>query len=304
MRKLLVLLLVLALAFLAFVYFRKTEGFANPNTITPLTKDSVQGLLDSMTLEYLAYYESLVNLKSKDPRILNRIQGIASDINILNEQYPAITYRLEQTPFDFYKMIGLEDLKIIKDFITRRVGITPSPDLTKPADLADIDLVSNRLKSFFGFLQQKAPLAKMKLPDNAGPLVRTMLENLLKLKLKVGSMKPEDVPLLKSDMYWDALALAKSNFVPPPELVNAPPIEIKTENLPVPEPPLKEIQKALAKTETKVATPVSVCPPEKACPPEKVCPKCSPPEGRKYSELVKNLLIEDALVAAVHRGAI
>jgi len=304
MRKLLVILLVLAIVFLAFVYFRQIEGFVNGNTITPFTKEAVQELLDNMTLEYLAYYDSLINLNSKDPRILNRIQMIASDINVLNDQYPAITYRLEQTPFDYYKMLGMDDLKIIKDFITRKVGITPSADLAKPADLGDIDLISNRLNSFFGFLQQKAPLAKMKLPDTSGPLVRTMLENLLKLKLKVGSMKPEDIPLLKSDMYWIALNLAKSNFVPPPELINAPPIQIKTENLPVPAAPLKEIQKALAKTETKVATPVSVCPPDKVCPPEKVCPKCPPPEGRKYSELVKNLLIEDALVAAVHRGAI
>lgn len=304
MRKLLVILLVLAVAILAIVYFRKTEGFANVNTVTPLTKESVQELLDNMTLEYLAYYDSLVNLKSKDPRILNRIQMMASDINILNDQYPAITYRLEQTPFDYYKMVGLEDLKIIKDFITRKVGIIPSADLTKPADLADIDLVSNRLKSFFGFLQQKAPLVKMKLPDNASSLVRTMLENLLKLKLQVGSMKPEDVPVLKSDNYWIALNLAKSNFVAPPELLNKPPIQIKTENLPVPAAPLKELQKAIAKTDTKVATPASICPPATVCPPEKICPKCPPPEGRKYSELIKSLLIENALVAAVHRGAI
>ena len=300
MRKLFVLLLVSAIVLFAVYSFgRVKEGFAT-TTSTPLNAENVKSIVDSVIIDYVGHYQKLFDLKSEDIRVKNRLQMIATDINVLNEQYPMIEYTIENLDYTPFKMLSLDDLKIVKDFLLRRVGTIGTTSLTMPADLADVDLMSNRLNSFYGFLQQKVPLAKQKLPDWVGPMVRTTLENLRNLKFKITTMKPEEIPLFASDFYYNALSFANANFVFPPNIVNGPPIEIKTNNLPIPSAPLRVLAKEIKKEgglspvviEEKPKKPIVECP---TCP---KCPKCPLPESKKFSEIVKELLVEDSIINA------
>jgi hypothetical protein len=304
MRKLFVLLLVSAIVlYIVYSFGRVKEGFAT-TTSTPLNAENVKSTVDSVIIEYVGHYQKLFDLKSEDIRVKNRLQMIATDINVLNEQYPMIEYTIENLDYTPFKMLTTDDLKIVKDFLLRSVGTSTVgvTNFTKPADLADIDLMSNRLKSFYGFLQQKVPLAKQKLPDWVGPMVRTMLENLRNLKFKITTMKPEEVPIFASDFYYNALSFANANFVFPPNIVNGPPIEIKTNNLPIPSAPLRVLEKEIKKEvalapvsiEEKPTKPVA-CPTCPTCP---KCPKCPLPESKRFSEIVKELLVEDSIINA------
>jgi hypothetical protein len=294
MQKLIVGILVFALALLLWFGTSPSasEGFADPRT--PLTNEAVLKLVNDAIIEYVDAYQKLKAVKSDDPRVKGRLQVMADDINVLNEQYPAIEYTITQHDFKKYTMLFLEDLKAVKDFFTTRVGLYTVSSPTAPADLAEIDAMSNRIQAIYGYIQQKIPLAQQRLPDNANGLVRQTLENLLKLKLRFGTLPQTEIPLFKSDLYWTAVNLAKENFVFPPTLLNKPLTEIKTENLPLPMSPLKLIQK---EAQAKPIGPApTVCPPQTPCPTCPDCPKCPPPEGKRYSELIKDLLIEGDLL--------
>jgi hypothetical protein len=297
MRKLIVGLFVFALLFVLWMGTSPwaPEGFADART--PLTVENVLKLVNDTIIEYVDAYQKLKSVKSDDPRVKGRLQVMAQDINVLNEQYPAIEYTIQQYDFSKVPMLSLEDLKLVKDFFTTRVGLFTVNVLTTPADLAEVDVMSNRIQSIFGFIQQKIPLAQQKLPANANIIVRQTLENILKLKLRMGSLPASEIPLFKSDLYWTATNLAKDNFVFPPDLLNKPLIEVQTQNLPLPVSPLKLIQKEAQKQPQIETPPVSVCPPPPPPPPPcPECPKCPPPEGKRYSELIKDLLIEGDLL--------
>lgn len=297
MRKLIVGLFVFALLLVLWLgTATSSEGFADTRTL--LTADNVLQLVKDVIIDYVDSYQKLKALKSDDPRIKGRLQMMAEDINILDDQYPAIEYTIQQTDFKKYPMLRLEDLQLVKTFLTTRVGIYTVTDLKTPADLGEIDLLSSRIQSIYSLIQQKIPLAQQRLPDNANTVVRSTLDNLLKLKLRFGTLPQSEIPLLKSDLYWTAVNLAKDNFVFPPDLLNKPLIEVHTANLPLPIAPLKLIQKEVQKAEATSTTPITptVCPPQTPCPKCPDCPKCPPPEGKRYSELIKDLLIEGDLL--------
>ena len=78
--------------------------------------------------------------------------------------------------------------------------------------------------------------------------------------------------------------------------LQAPIVEIQTKNVPIPKIIMKldtEDSAGSAQADESAAESQPVCPPAPPCP---ECPKFSSPEGKRYSELVKELLIEGDLL--------
>jgi hypothetical protein len=290
--QILILLLVFLSAVLLHLLISRKEAFQNIRT--PLTKENVQSLADEIVLDILANYQKYKNdTKTKDKRVQLRLVDIGYFINLLNDQYPAVQYFIESFDYKKYPSIALEDLQLIKQIITYNVGIISESKINAPADIADIDLVSNRIKSFIGILQQKAIMVQgaAQLMTDFNNSSRLALENLKKLKLNMPNLKPEDIPLLKADMYYYAFIRASSNFVIDPSLdmLNVP--ELRLDNLPAAKSATAAIVAAIA---PKVVPQPTVAPATVAQP-SIVAPTAAPtqpktPTGLKFSELVQTLM--------------
>lgn len=275
-------LLLLFLAALLIHYFLTTkEGFASART--PLTKDNVKTLYDSYVQDALQQYQKFKDLNSSDPRVKMRLQYWAKEINTMNDQYPATIFNIEQFQYAKIPAISLEDLTIVKDFITKTVGITYTSDILTPATVADVDTLTNRLQAIIGIAMQKAPLVGIPVEPSVQAKLQKTLGNLRKLKTNLATMKPSDVPLFKGDMYAYAISSAETNFVPPTDAANYG-IDIRTDNLPKIQSATQAIVNAIAPSAAvaPVATGAVVAATPTATP--------AAPSGMRFSELIKSLM--------------
>jgi hypothetical protein len=301
--QILILLLVFLSAVLLHLLISKKEAFQNATT--PLTKENVQSLADEIVLDILANYQKYKNNKVQDKRIQLRLVDIGYFINLLNDQYPTIQYFIESFDYKRYPSITLEDLKLVKQIMTYNIGIISESKINEPANIADIDLLSNRIKTFIGILQQKAVMVQgaAQLLTDFNNSSRLALENLKKLKLNMPNLKPEDIPLLKADMYYYAFIRSSSNFVIDPSLdmLNVP--ELRLDNLPAAKSVTAAIVAAIspptpAPAPTATASTPTIAP---TTPAATTAPKT--PVGLKFSELVQTLMAYTPIQEAQQKTA-
>jgi hypothetical protein len=285
---LLVLLGVFLVAILLHMFVLRKEMFVDIRT--PLNKDSVKKAVDDVIIDLLSYYQKLKDSKSNDVRVKYRLIALTELLNGLNDQYPGIEYNIQQ--YDYSKLspaITLSELNTMKDFLTRRVGAVASTDILAPADLTDLDLLSNRLQATFDYVQQKAKLTNIPISSDYGVQVRTIRENLKKLKLDLPNLKPVDINLLKIDQYVPALFMATSNFAIPPGTDSAPIPTLNIGNLPNTTTQFKLLAAPVAEI-TQPTTPTS-----SAAGP--ATPAITTPSGLKFSELIQTLISYSPLAA-------
>jgi hypothetical protein len=286
--KLLFLVLAFLSAILIHLLMTRVEHFQAAQK-TPLTVANIQSLVDEATQELLAFYQKLEKQGkgSNDKRIQYRLVDFATTINTLNYEYPAIQNKIQTMDLTPYKMITLEDLKLVKDFFVRKVGLTAESNITDPANLADLDMFSNRLQSLYGMIQQKST----SIPNSSGTvmelgnMVRIVLENVKKLKLELPKMKPQDIPLLRIDLYITAFMGAFVNYTVEPNLENKPIPPLQVNNLPA----AKSTTDAVLSVLTAPVTPPT--PSKPATPSTPVTkPVEVSPTSMKFSELVQTLM--------------
>ena len=279
------------MAILLHMFVLRKEMFVDIRT--PLNKDSVKKAVDDVIIDLLSYYQKLKDSKSPDIRVKYRLIALTELLNGLNDFYPGLEYNIQQ--FDYNKVppaITLSELNTAKDFLTRRVGAVASTNILAPADLTDVDLLSNRLQAIFDYVEQKAKLANMPLPPDAGIQVRTIRENLKKLKLDLPNLKPADINLLKIDQYVPALFMATSNFAIPPGTDSAPIPTLNIGNLPNTTTQFKILTGPVAEI-TQPTQPTSTGSPAAG----PVTPAITTPSGLKFSELIQTLLSYSPLAA-------
>lgn len=276
------------MAILLHMFVLRKEMFVDIRT--PLNKDSVKKAVDDVIIDLLSYYQKLKDSKSNDVRVKYRLIALTELLNGLNDQYPGIEYNIQQ--YDYSKLspaITLSELNTMKDFLTRRVGAVASTDILAPADLTDLDLLSNRLQATFDYVQQKAKLTNIPISSDYGVQVRTIRENLKKLKLDLPNLKPADINLLKIDQYVPALFMATSNFAIPPGTDSAPIPTLNIGNLPNTTTQFKMLTAPVAEI-TQPTTPTS-----SAAGP--ATPAITTPSGLKFSELIQTLISYSPLAA-------
>jgi serine/threonine protein kinase len=287
-----VLVLVFLTAILLHWLLTTKEHFET--TKTPLTRENVKATLDSFILDILANYQEYKKEfeKNKDPRIRYRIVDMGNFIVTLNDAYPQYEYMINNYPYASLTAISLEEIKLLTTFLTQRIGVYGAANSTS-ADLNDIDTFSSRIKSTMGMIEQKAALVQ----GSSGymSMVRTetlkILENLLKLKKRYKNISNNDIPLLKSDQYWYALAAASSNFIMDRSLLTQEISELEVGNLPGSKPTTSIIKNIVTVPPT---APPTVPPTEPLPAPPTPTPLTTPPttkeESMKFSELVKSLI--------------
>ena len=205
------------------------------NVGTPINKQNVQELLDDFVLDLLANYQ-YIRKESKnvnDIRITNRLKSIGIFINNLNSQYPFIKRQIETFNYDNGTSNSLEDLKIVKDFFTYKIGINSGNSITDPANAMDLDLFTNRLKFITEFIAQKFTFQGFR--NMLGPFMiqaRVAYEQLTKLKRDLSNRKPADIPLLKVDLYFNASMYAVVNFTDDPSFDSMEIPNLQLNNLP------------------------------------------------------------------------
>lgn len=288
---LLILLGVFLVAILLHMFLLRKEMFVDIRT--PLNKDNVKKAVDDVIIDILSYYQKLKDSKTNDIRVKYRLVALTELLNGLNDFYPGLEYTIQQ--FDYSKLspsITLSEVNTVRDFLTRRVGAVASTNILAPADLTDVDLLSNRLQATFDYVQQKAKLANIPLSADLGIQVRTIRENLKKLKLDLPNLKPADINLLKIDQYVPALFMATSNFAIPPGTDSTPIPTLNIGNLPNTTTQFKMLTAPVAEI-TQPTTPSSTV--SSAAGP--VTTQITTPSGLKFSELVQTLLSYSPLAA-------
>jgi hypothetical protein len=304
MQKRLVLLLVfVCIVFLWLNRSRAIEGFkAAANAVQkspPMTAKDAKEMFDEYIISYVKEYQLLSEMKSKDIRVENMMKLMADDINNLNRDYPSFVEKNQGFPWSSFPMITQNDMKILKDFAIRTVGQVDSKKPLEPATVADLDLFINRLQSLHLFITNKFTLLPRQTRDtfetqfkNLNETIMTCIKYTQEFKKTVGSMKPSNIPVLKRFNYMNMFTLAPGKFMWPPELASKPTGPIQTANLPIPKSGVNGLANALQQSTTATSSGTApICPP-----PAKPCPV--PPKGKKYSETVRDLLIENALVKA------
>lgn len=305
--KLLFLILAFLTAILLHLLLTRVENFEAAKR-TPLTKENIQSLFDEAVLDLLAYYQKLekAGKSTTDNRIKYRLVDLANAINALNYQYPAIQNTVQTMDFKPFAMITLEDLKLVKDFFTRRVGITAEATISEPVNMADLDMLSNRSRSLFGMIQQKmmgvpnsvaifGQLSPAGVVIEFGNSLRQVLENIKKLKQGLPNMKKNDIPLLRADLYMVAFIYASTNFTMDMKLVDQPVPQLEVNNLPGAKSTTSAVLSALSgtpttPTSTTGATGATTGASTSSTP--GVAPKSteSTPSGMKFSELIQTLM--------------
>lgn len=288
--KLIVLFGVFILAVVIHTIYFGREYFTASQTParTPLTKENVQALVDEFVLDYYASYQKFEETKSSDQRVLYRLKAIGSDLNMINDQYPMIRFTIQNIKFTEYPAISLEDLKIVKDYFSYRIGTGFMASPLKPAELIDLDQFSNRTRSFVSFVTDKANLARIQLPADFQQTSQAVLQNVLKLKQNLINMKPEEIPVLKADLYWFVNAMARNNFIQEPQFKDVPIPVVNTVNLPLAKTSLQALAAAVMPAVAPVQSPVQA--PVVAGPLAESSVSSAAPVGYKFSELVEMLL--------------
>ncbi len=299
-KRLVILLVFVCIVFLWVNRSRVMEGF---QTATPsLTGKEVKQIFDDFILSVVKEYQLMSELKSKDMRIENLMKLLAGTINDLNREYPSNIESIMKFPYQLFPRVKSDDIFIIKDYLIRPVGQVDSNTPLAPATAIDLDLFVRRTEAFKLFLTTRFNLLPSETKQefnsifmNLNNTMNDSIQNTNEFKKQIGSMKPETIPVLKRMLYLDMVFFSAGKFIWPPELANKPTGPIQTENLPIPKRTITAITETVQTKLTPDATgKAPICP---SCPPPaKPCPV--PPEGKKYSETVRDLLIENALVKA------
>jgi hypothetical protein len=267
-----------------------------------LTGNEVKQTYDDFILSVVKEYQLMSELKSKDMRIENLMKLLAGTINDLNREYPSNIETIMKFPYQLFPMVKIDDIILIKDYVIRPVGQVDSNNPLAPATTVDLDLFVRRTEAFKLFLTNKFNLLPRETKTEFGGIftnltnsINDSIQNTNEFKKQIGSMKPETIPVLKRMMYLDMVFFSAGKFIWPPELATKQTGPIQTENLPIPKRTITAITETVQTKLTPDATgKAPICP---SCPPPpKPCPV--PPEGKKYSETVRDLLIENALVKA------
>jgi hypothetical protein len=291
--KILILLVVFLTAILLHFIMRKQEGF---QTRTPLTKENVQALLDSAVQDIVSNYQKLKTDSENvnDKRIKYRLVDIGNLINLVNLQYPEIQYKIETYNYSSVQMISLEDLKLIKDFLLAPIGIQTPKMITDSIDISDLDIFTRRFQSLVGILQQKLAFVQgsSSLVNQMNQFAQSILTNMRKLKLDLPTLKPQDIPVLKIDLFYYVLSFAASNFIYSEETMNSSIPVLQLGNLPAGKSITSKIINAVTPTAptapTAPTTPTAPTAP--TAPTTPTAPIPSTPTGMKFSELVKTLM--------------
>lgn len=277
------------------LYFGREYFTASPPTKTPLTKENVQAIMDEIVLDYLSVYQSYKDSQSKDPRVVYRLKAMGNELNQLNDQYPMIQYTIRSMDFSKYPAISLEDLQFVKQYLTYRIGSSLGTSGFKPAELLDLDQFSARTRSFVTFVSDRANVAQIQLPADFQSQAQSILTNMAQLKKNLPNMKPDTIPIFKSDMYLFMTSFAKNNFIEEPTLKQSEIPVLNTENLPIKKSSIQLLTNAVTNT---ISPPVTTSVPS-VTPPAPVAPIASvgtpagvgaAPQGYKFSELVGMLL--------------
>lgn len=294
-KRLVILLVLVCVIFLWMNRSRVIEGF----TSTPLTAKDVKQTYDEFVLWFVKEYQTLLELKSKDSRVTNSLKQLAEEINTMNRDYPTMQEQIQSFPYAQFPMIKKEDILLLKNTLLRTVGEPNSTKPIEPATKPQLELFIARLRAFQQVLKNKFAL----LPRETRTSYQTQFTNLNKMideSIKyttdyskvIGSADPTKIPVLGRMNYFYMIPFSASNFIWPPELATKSTGPIQTNNLPIPKTGLKGLAKSLQEQTTVAASgKAPICP---SCPPQRPIP----PEGKKYSETIRDLLIENALVKA------
>lgn len=285
--------LVLGLVFLSAILlhylFSKKEAFEGAQR-TPLTKENVQGAIDKAIQDLINNYQKFKKEGEKltDKRIRYRLVDIGNFINFINDSYPQLEYTIQIQEYSKNPSISLEDLNLVLDFFTTRVGLTSESSITDPVNATDLDMLSNRIQNIIGVVSQKAALIRggTRMIEDYMPTIRNTLTNLANLKKNMGGMRPNDIPILRADLYYYAISAAGANFTANPETESAPIPELKLDNLPAG----KSLAEKIVGTITKPVTPITPVPTITVT--EKIIPPVTTasPTGMKFSELIQTLM--------------
>lgn len=294
----LILTLVFLSAILLHYFFSKKEAFQAAQK-TPLTKENVQAAIDKAIQDMVSNYQKLKKEgeKSTDKRIRYRLVDIGNFINFVNNSYPQLEYTIQSQDYTQVPSITLEDLKLVLDFFTTRVGLTGESNITDPANATDLDMLTGRIQNIVNVIQQKAALVRggTRMIEEYMPAMRSILTNLSQLKRNLGGMKPADIPILRADLYYYALTSAQTNFTVNPETESAPIPTLVLDNLPAAKSlSAKIINTITAAPATKPEPPVVTSVTEKAIPPITTVS----PTGMKFSELIQSLMSYGPLQSA------
>lgn len=293
--KLIVLFGVFILAVVIHTIYFGREYFTVPQTRTPLTKENVQALVDEVAMTYYDLYKKYRGMKSSDPRVTYRLELLSKKLLRINDEYPSIRYTINNIKYTDYPGIALEDLQIVKQYVTYSVGNSGLLSGVKPADLLDLDQFSNRTLSFVSFITDKANVAHIELPSPfKQEEVQLLLTNIANLKKNFSNMKLEDIPLLKDDLYLIVYIIGLGNFSkispqPPFELF---PETLELPNFPFPKTSLQALASSIIPTTTTPAPPATPAAPAAPVAPIAANTTSTPPApvGYKFSELVGMLL--------------
>lgn len=286
----LVLVLVFLSAILLHYFFSKKEAFEGAQR-TPLTKENVQAAIDKAIQELINNYQKFKKEgeNSTDRRIRYRLVDIGNFINFINDSYPQLEYTIQIQDYKQNPSVTLEDLNLVLDFFTTRVGLTGESSITDPANASDLDMLSSRIQNITGVISQKAALIRggTRMVEDYMPTIRNTVTSLSNLKKNLGGMKLNDIPILRADLYYYAASGAAANFTLSPETEFAPIPELRLGNLPAGKSLAAKIVGTITKPaviELPAVTTTTVT--EKVIPPITT----ASPTGMKFSELVKTLM--------------
>ena len=285
--------LVLGLVFLSAIllhyFFSKKEAFQAAQR-TPLTKENVQAAIDKVIQDLINNYQKFKREgeKSTDKRIRYRLVDIGNFINFINDSYPQLEYTIQIQDYKQNPSVTLEDLNLVLDFFTTRVGLTGESSITDPTNISDLDMLTSRIQNITGVISQKAALIRggTRMVEDYMPTIRNTLTSLSDLKKNLGGMKLNDIPVLRADLYYYAISAAGANFTVNPETESAPIPELRLDNLPAGKSLAAKIVGTITKPVTPATAVTTIAVTEKVIPPITT----ASPTGMKFSELVKTLM--------------
>lgn len=281
----LVTLLLFFLAALLVHYLMATkESFANPPK-TPLTKETLKQELDTVATELYSDYLRLTKEKNSNDMIKARITLYTELLNNLNDIYK----NLDSVPIP--STVTVDDAQLVRQFILYILSPVYVSSLKTAATVNDLRLFLTRLQSTTTLLTSKIPLVLGSVQSGAiiqqiNSNVSSIIQNTNLLIQKLPMMKPEEIPVLKTDRYVAVLALATMNFVITPAMLNGPTTPV-IDALPVGTTPSAAISTILQPTTIAAVTQEP-----------STTPSTTASTGFKFSELVKTLMSYDGIAAA------
>lgn len=299
-KRLVILLVLVCIIFVGLNHSRVLEGFSTKQT--SFNAKDVKEIYDEFVLWFVKEYQTLSELKSKDSRVEKILKQLSEEINTMNREYPSLQEQIQKFPYTQFPMIKKEDIVLLKNTMLRTIGEPNSTKPIEPATKPQLELFVARIRAFQQVLKNKFAF----FPRETRNSLQTQFMNLNKMfdeSIKyttdytkvIGSADPTKVQILDRMNYFYMIPFSASNFIWPPELASKPTGPIQTNNLPIPKTGMKGLANSLQEQTTITASgKAPICP---SCPTQsKPCPV--PPEGKKYSETIRDLLIENALVKA------